>query len=221
MTVRPLTFAILLTLLMMTTAAAATAAPPVRATVPVQWAWGELAGTVTTLRTESGISGHLTTSLSNPAADHRGLTVTLWSVVFNEPGECATSPCGPVDLFNPAVRGDVLYAAGSVVGASGRVTLGFHRSEGDNSGSIAALFGVPTDNGRPWGLIDARRAEIHHVVRSHGPLNPAAMPAQIQSYGGGCLFNAPFGHAFPSTGAGELRLGVGDCQDVQFGADLP
>ena len=52
---------------------------------------------------------------------------------------------------------------------------------------FADLFGMPTDNGEPWGLIDARAAEVHYAVQIHGPLNPEAMPDQIHTYGGGTV----------------------------------
>ncbi|NIT57154.1 MAG: hypothetical protein GWN00_13240, partial [Aliifodinibius sp.] len=45
-----------------------------------------------------------------------GDAVTVWYVVFNQPGECGTSPCGEADIFNPATNTDVLYGAGHIVG---------------------------------------------------------------------------------------------------------
>lgn len=186
----------------------------------VFWWWGDLAGSSKIVRNDSGVSGNVSTSLSNDVANAHGLTATLWIVVFNNPGACATAPCGEPDLFNPAVMSDVLYGAGNVVGGSEQVSFGFHRKAGDNSGSIADLFGMPTNDGEPWGLIYPRGAEIHYVIRSHGPKVPAEMPAQINSYGGGCVFDAPFGY-LPPTGPNDLYLGVGDCQDIQFAINQP
>lgn len=186
----------------------------------VYWWWGDQAGSATIVRNDSGVSGTLSTSMSNNVADAHGLTATVWIVVFNDPGACATSPCTEVDLFNAAVMPDVLYGAGNVVGGSESANFGFHRQAGDNSGSIADLFGMPTDNGEPFGLIDPRGAEIHYVVRTHGPKNPMYMPAQIQSYGGGCVANAPFGFPVPAD-PNDLYLAEGECQDVQFAINTP
>lgn len=205
---------------LVSTAPLANAAPAQRQTNEVFWWWGDPAGSSNIVRTNGGISGNLSASLSNDLDTAKGLTATLWLVVFNEPGECAAAPCGEPDLFNPAVKPDVLHAAGNVVGGSEKVSFGYHRQAGDNSGSIADLFGMPTDNGEPWGLIDARAAEVHYVVRIHGPLNPEAMPAQIHTYGGGCIAFAPFGH-FPPTHPLDLFLGWGDCQDVMFAINQP
>ena len=183
---------------------------------PVYWWWGAPAGSSTIVRNDSGISGTYSASLSNTVASADGLAVTLWVVVFNDPSACDTDPCTDLDLFNPEVMPDVLYGAGNVVDDSEIGSYGFHRKAGDNSGSIATLFGMPTDvNGQPFGLKYPRSAEIHYVLRTHGPKDPMYMPAQIQTYEGGCVDNAPFGY-LPPGGPDELYLGVGQCQDVQF-----
>ena len=110
---------------------------------------------------------------------------------------------------------DVLYGAGNAVDDSEIASFGFHRKAGDNSGSIADLFGMPTDNGQPFGLKYPRTAEIHCVLRTHGPKDPMYMPSQIQTYGGGCVDFAPYGY-LPPANSNDLYLGVGQCQDVQF-----
>jgi hypothetical protein len=185
---------------------------------PVVWWWDAAApvGSSTIVRNDNGISSTYSASLSNSVASADGLAVTLWVVVFNDPGACATDPCTDSDLFDPDVMPDVLYGAGNVVDDSEIASFGFHRKAGDNSGSIATLFGMPTDNnGQPFGLKYPRSAEIHYVLRTHGPKDPMYMPSQIHTYGGGCVDFAPFGY-FPPTGPNDLYLGVGQCQDVQF-----
>jgi hypothetical protein len=207
------TFALLVSVLSVSGALPETAvadSPPDSSNV--YWWWGELAGSSTIVRTDSGVSGNINTSLSNDVASAKGLAVTLWIVVFNDPSACATSPCTDVDLFDPDVMPDALYGAGTVVGGSEQLSIGFHRNAGDNSGSIADLFGMPTDaNGESFGLKDPMGAEIHYVVRSHGPKVPAEMPAQINSFEGGCVTDY-----FPPTDPGDLQLGEGECQDLQF-----
>jgi len=107
-----------------------------------------------------------------------GHSVTVWWVVFNEPENCidvhAGFRCGPGDL--PPFGGDdsavtsILYAAGHVVGGSGKATFSGHLSTGDTEG---ALFGP--------GLINPTTAEIHLVVRDHGPKEDPSQ--EIHSFG--------------------------------------
>jgi hypothetical protein len=56
---------------------------------------------------------------------------------------------------------DAVYGAGNIVDDSEESSFGFSLKAGDNSGSVADLFGMPTDDGEPWGLIDPRDAEVH------------------------------------------------------------
>jgi hypothetical protein len=56
---------------------------------------------------------------------------------------------------------DAVYGAGNIVDDSEEFSFGFSLKAGDNSGSVADLFGMPTDDGEPWGLIDPRDAEVH------------------------------------------------------------
>ncbi len=207
---------IVLLLLLLALTAVAGAASHSDAT-EVSWWWGDQAGSARIVRTGQGISGNVNSSLANDYVSAKGLAVTLWFVVFNHPSACATAPCSEADLFDPDVMPDVLYAAGNVVGGSQKASFGYHRSAGDNSGSLADLFGLPTDeNGDSFGLIDPMGAEVHYVVRSHGPKVPANMPEQILTYGGGCEVD----YAMPS-GPDDLHFALGECQDVQFAIFQP
>jgi len=197
------------------------AAPANVSETDVGWWWGEgTGGTAKIVRTNKGISGNFFSSLSNSEGSAEGLAVTLWLIIFNNPGACATSPCSESDLGNPAVMPDAVYGAGNIVDDSEEASFGFHLKAGDNSGSIAVLFGLPTDDGEPWGLIDPRGAEVHYVLRLHGPMIPLEMPAQIKTYGGGCVDFAPYGY-LPPANESELKLGWGECQDVQAALNLP
>ena len=109
-----------------------------------------------------------------PAGD----AVTIWWVIFNEPQNCHGGSdgvrCGPSDL--PPFGGDdsavtsIVYAAGHVVGGSGQATFSGHLGTGDTDG---ALFGP--------GLVNPTTAEIHLIVRDHGPTNDTS--EQIHSFG--------------------------------------
>ena len=95
-----------------------------------------------------------------------GHAVTVWWVIFNDPQHCSHPEgglrCGLGDL--PPYGGDdsavtsVVYAAGHVIGDSGRSTFAGRLATGDSEG---ALWGP--------GLINPTTADIHLVVRDHGP----------------------------------------------------
>lgn len=141
-------------------------------------------------RNDSGVSTTIHTS-KLPA----GHAVTVWWVVFNHPEHCThgsgAAHCGPGDLLllggDPAVEGTVLYAAGHVIGGSGVGNYGAHLSVGDTSGVLL---------GAGPGLTNPRGAEIHLVVRSHGPAIPRLVAEQISTFGAGCN-NVPPGTGTP------------------------
>ena len=178
----------------------------------------EQGGTSKLVRTSSGISFNFKTVGTGV---YPGYTYTVWVVVFNEPENCRTcdedgnvlgdGECGADDIFwcpGEAVV-DVLYGGGNVAGSSGKIRIAGHRAEGDNSGSVYTdIFGLG-----PWfGLIDPLGAEVHLVLRSHGPKVPENMPAQIDSFDGGCTVNLE-----PPA----VAVAVGECVDTQFAIHLP
>ncbi len=111
------------------------------------------------VRNNNGVTVTVNTSELDP-----GSAVTIWLVVFNN----GTSG-GP---------DDVIYGAGHVVGPNGTANFAAHLNEGDTGGS---LFLQPSP-----GLIDAETAEIHIVVRSHGPFDPGRIPEQIHTVENDC-----------------------------------
>ena len=175
-------------------ASVALAGPAAKSTAPVlDFASFATFGTSKLVRTDSGISYNFRTI---GTGIFRGATFTLWVVVFNNPDGCLDAAddgfedgCGLGDILD-AFGGsspsdvDVLYGGGNVAGNSGSVRFGGHRQAGgDNSGSFYTELGADYD---PPGLYDPRGAEVHFVMRGHGPKVPANMPAQIQSFLGGC-----------------------------------
>lgn len=161
------------------------------------------------VRNDNGVSVDLSTSGLTS-----GTTATLWMVVFNHPANCSPPGCGVDDLFAPAVMSDVLYTNGSVIGGSGKASFGGHRREGDNGGSVFAALGLPAP-----GIIDSRMAEIHFVVRSHGPKIPGMVDEMIQTFNGGCQNPGP---PFPDPLPPQLGVaGPNTCVDVQFAVHLP
>ena len=153
-------------------------------------------------RNRSGATSTLHTSGLTP-----GNALTLWMVVFNVPGECATSPCGEADVApGTDAEVDVIYVAGHVVGGSGKATFSGRRATGDNSKSLFAQFGAPAP-----GLTDPLGAEMHLIVRDHGPAIPGQIPDQIHTFEGAC------------TPASSFGLGDGgyECEDIQFSIHQP
>ncbi len=121
-----------------------------------------------------------------PAAAQDGgepTALTVWWVVFNQPANCATSPCGEPDLFNPTTQASAFYATGGLTRDEGRVMFvaSLYETVPGRFQSIDAntsLLGGP-------GLLDARKAEIWAVVRSHGPALfdvPGAVRDQITGF---------------------------------------
>ncbi|MGH7447572.1 MAG: hypothetical protein ACRELT_08425 [Longimicrobiales bacterium] len=166
-------------------------------------------GTSSLVRRSDGVSFNVRTTQLEP-----GTATTVWVVVFNRPQACAGTPCMEPDLFNPDTEADVMYGAGHVIGGAGRATFAGSRRVGDASGSIFAPLGLPAP-----GLQDAQSAEIHLVVRSHGPTIPGLVSDMIHSFNGGCQ---PLGPPFPAPLPPEYGVpGPNTCVDVQFAIHQP
>jgi hypothetical protein len=110
-----------------------------------------------------------------------GSVVTGWFAFFNFPDNCATRPCSAADFGNPAVQGRVANMGGRIVGEDGVADFAEHRAAGDTT-NVFLGFGFGP------GLVDPRRAEIHLVVRGHGPASadPATLAQQLTLFNGGC-----------------------------------
>ncbi len=141
---------------------------------------------------------------------------TMWWVIFNNPEECVApipglSQCGEADVFgepfgDTPVKVSVQFAAGNIVGGTGTASFGAHLDEGElPSGDGQVVFGS--------GLIDAKKAEVHLVVRTHGKAIPPLGMAQITTFGGACTAETD------PTGVGPT--GPNECADVQFAAHQP
>jgi hypothetical protein len=153
----------------------------------------------TLLVREDGASATFTSSGLEP-----GTTVTLWWVVFNNPELCTqgTAPyrCGVPDLIamggDEAIAGTMVYGGGDVIGSAGSVDFAAFLPADD--ASDVALGGP--------GLVNTEGAEIHLVLRDHGPLIERIASQQLGTFGGGCN-NMPAGTGAPGPYA---------CADVQF-----
>ena len=158
--------------------------------------------------------------------DQAGHAYTTWYVIFNDPTQCNTTGCGADDLF---VNGDMTQGfnaagiaaarisvvwgnAGGVANPGGRVNLSGGIAEGAvPAGPNTVVIGLDEDGALApeaatgavvTGLEDARAAEVHVIVQTHGAAHddPALLEVQLSQFQGACN---------PS------------CQDVQFAIHLP
>ena len=160
---------------------------------------GEVIGLSTLRRNRNGITINFKTKGLNP-----GHAYTLWWVVWNKPENCAVpGECDEGDFANAQkVEVQLIYASGHVAGNNGKGNFSAHLKENNSSGSIHRLYGLP-DFG---GLKDAQAAEIHAVLRSHGPKIPGQVSEQISSYEGGCIVSFPQFTEIPEE--------LGECGDI-------
>lgn len=144
-----------------------------------------------------------------------GMAVTVWWVFFNNPENCATSPCGEPDIFDPMVKADVLYAAGHVTGNGNHINFAAQHRASDASGSVMPFFNALLGLNLPSvGLEDVNGAEVHLVVRSHQEALPAYLPDMIRTFNGGCTYP-------PGTPTDFGRPGPNTCSDIQFAVHQP
>lgn len=131
-------------------------------------------------RNNAGVFGTISTSGLTP-----GHVVTLWWAFFNTPAGCANTICAPSDLNRLIVNGSLQFGGGQIVGANGRADFSGYVGVGDSSGYFALFPNMPDP---PVGLVDPKGAQIHLVIRDHGPASTdaATLSAQLNSFGGGC-----------------------------------
>ncbi|MEN8238466.1 MAG: hypothetical protein ABFR53_04595 [Actinomycetota bacterium] len=128
------------------------------------------------VRTDNGISWSMNTDSLTP-----GDVVTVWYVIFNHPGACGGSDavegprCGEADLFVDDADVSVMWGAGTIVGGEGTAGWAGHLNIGELNSPHPAF-----DNGQ--GLDHPRGAEIHLVVRTHGPARPGYIGEQLHVF---------------------------------------
>ena len=150
-------------------------------------------GAIRLNRTRNEIWGSVHVTDLNPNS-----AFTIWAAIFNRPEECTTNPAGPVrcgmpDLAavpNPA-RASAFNVGAFVTGAmNGTANVSVHIPSGAPPEGIFVLFGEGglNDNGVKPGLHEGNGfgAEVHIVIRAHGPINAATIAAQLSEFNGGC-----------------------------------
>lgn len=135
---------------------------------------------------------------------------TVWWIVFATPAGCtpassdegAPPQCSEDDVVN-ALLGNpdptalsIFWATGGVVGGSGVVAFHDRYREGEELGAPG------TQHILGDGVLDPQTAEVHNVIKYHGPASsdPDTLRAQTQTLGGSCEsganahdFGPPFG----------------------------
>lgn len=134
--------------------------------------------TSTIIRNPDGVTINVHTNIE-PGA------YTVWVLVWNDPSRCINA--GPPSCLPPPAGGSdvpdsVVFGSGQVVPSSGRGDFAVHLGVGDTNRPI-------TGGLERAGLTNAMGAEIHVVLRSHGPVLADALEAQITTFGGGCEAN--------------------------------
>lgn len=100
---------------------------------------------------------------------------SIWWVVFNHPEHCIDG-CDEGDFEIPEVESSVLWASGFVTGPDGTANVDFELRKLRAPGEV--LFGP--------GLLRPMDAEIHVVLRTHGPRVAGDVARQISSFDGEC-----------------------------------
>ncbi len=149
---------------------------------------GMVVGSATLKREKNGVRVEIETSSLEPGDAH-----TVWWLIFNNPDECDGSnfSLGNCDNdgdfdFLSAVNGSVLNATGGVADEFGDATfnaflpLGLIRLNRTATGRERHRVGP--------GLQNPKGAEIHVVIRTHGPASgtPAELIEQMSTLDGGC-----------------------------------
>lgn len=106
----------------------------------------------------------------------KGGVYTVWWVIFNNPGECATVPCSGADLGVGAVDGAVLWAAGAIADQHGYANFNGHLDEGPAPDGMD-IFGS---------LVNPMTAEVHFVVRRHPEAEDGQVGIGMGTFMGDC-----------------------------------
>jgi hypothetical protein len=143
-----------------------------------------------------------------------GDVYTLWWVVFNAPENCSNGVCDLDDIFAVDENGSVPRDADgnrvmNMDGIAAAEISVLHAAGGYSEHGSLSTSAWLREGATPWtvfgaGLLDAETAEIHLVVRTHGPKLDGAFADQLSTFGGGCE-----------------PMDAAPCDDVQFAIFMP
>ena len=132
----------------------------------------------TLIRTKKDVRGQFAMSDLHPDAAH-----TMWWVVWNDPGVCATNPCGLDDLGAPG--NSVFNATGFLTGADGTANISVYMDDHELPEGLDAPIPGGLDKHNGFG------AELHLLVESHGAITAGEVDIQISKDGGACKILDP------------------------------
>ena len=156
-------------------------------------------GTSKLVRTLDGISMNIDT-MDLPVGAY-----STWWVVFNNPAGCSDGICGENDVLpppgNPDASVSVLWGTGGTVGPDRMGHFSANLAVGEVPGQL--LFGDGVTN--PMG------AEVHVIVRYHGPTiwdDANIFHAQITDFGGACTADSSLGFGVGTFGCYDAQVAV-------------
>ena len=161
----------------------------------------KMAGSARLIRTQDSISVS-----GEMAMVEEGQAYTMWWVIFNSPENCtgANSPTPETGAF--CGMGDFDASQLEPAGTAWGLCDGFVGSEGGTFSCTRSISDGDTDF-ELSGITDPMNAEIHMILRTHGPaLQGAMLDAQLTSYMGGCEEGDPF---------------AADCEELSYVPFLP
>jgi len=165
-------------------------------------------GDAALVRNDNGVTVQASVEGVTPGA------YTLWWVMWNNPEACGADGCTDADFGTPGLDVDIGYATGHVVGNGGKLTLVAHVAEGGSLSGFPTEFGITSGSG----LLDALNAEIHIVIRSHGPTIPGVVGEMTHTFAAGCDYSV-FGGLIESPNYGTE--GPNTCEEPFFAIFLP
>lgn len=124
-----------------------------------------------------------------------GTAYTVWWVIFNKPSKCSASECGEDDIVIGEMLNrhaidqaeiSVIYANGFVTGTDGVANVTAHLNAGKVPAGWDVDFGWKDDKKSGLKKENGNKAELHLVVRSHGPAMAGNVGFQTSNFDGSC-----------------------------------
>ena len=113
---------------------------------------------------------------------------TSWLAIFNNPSACANpapnvdAECGAPDVGNLDTNTTMMWATAAIVGPNTKSHINFCYDLGQLSHQVLPV-------GTQQGLIDSKTAEVHVILRYHGPAkfdDASLLGSQLNDFNGGC-----------------------------------
>lgn len=135
---------------------------------------------------------------------------TMWVVAINAPQHCSQEPCQSSDVMKNTdkVEADLGYGDGAVAGADGKARFAAFQATGAMQHS---WFGRG---------LTTPEAEIHLVIRDHGPIVKGREAAMLGTFRDGCNAES-VAETLPQTAQANGEPGGYKCANVQAAVFKP